>query len=71
MKLWFISMGIVSSIGVLAYFIWAKDPIEIFLSGFLFGAPLGALYLRVLVHKWLKPEYFTDDGKEEYGKIQN
>lgn len=49
MKLWIITMSILSAIGASLHFIVGEDTMWQFLSGFLFGAPLSALFFRVSI----------------------
>lgn len=46
MKTWIISMGMVAAIGVAIHFIAAPESFWQFMSGYLFGAPLGALMIK-------------------------
>ena len=58
MRLWIIVMLGLSGLGVAYYFLAAEDAITYFLAGFLFGSPLGVLFIRGAVHKYLKPEWY-------------
>ena len=58
MRKWIIVMGTMSAIGASLHFLVGEDTMWQFLSGFLFGAPLSALFMMGMVRKYLKPEFF-------------
>lgn len=59
MKNWIIGTIIISTLGI-AIAIHTRDSFGYWASGFLIGYPLGALLVRALLHKHLKPEYFGE-----------
>jgi len=63
MKAWIITMPLMSACGAILYFAWpTEDRMMLFLFGYLFGAPLGGLFLRVLFKDVLKKQKETSIG---------
>lgn len=58
MKYWIILAATCMGVGLFLYFNFTEDRLLAFLAGYLVGAGLGALLMRVLFNNWLRPEFF-------------